>query len=58
MLLSASLALFLIDAVIVAMLGAGIAALLRRRTVSAALAVALALSTVFAAPSPVARRQQ
>ena len=53
MLLSASLALFLIDAVIVAMLGAGIAALLRRRTVSAALAVALALSTVLAAPSPV-----
>jgi hypothetical protein len=53
MLLSASLALFLIDAVIVAMLGAGIAALLRRRTVAAALAVALALSTVLAAPSPV-----
>ena len=52
-LLSASLALFLIDAVIVALLGAGIAALLRRRTVSAALAVALALSAVLAAPSHV-----
>ena len=47
MLLSASLALFLIDAVIVAMLGAGIAALLRRRAVPAALALALALSTVL-----------
>jgi hypothetical protein len=50
-LLSASLALFLIDAVIVALLGAGIAALLRRRAVSAALALALALS-MLATPSP------
>src|SRR5258705_378156 len=47
----ASPALFLIDAVIVALLGAGIAALLRRRAVSAALALALALSTVLATPS-------
>ena len=52
-LLSASLALFLIDALIVALLGAGIAALLRRRAVSAVLAVALALSAVMVAPSPV-----
>ncbi|MDO9560061.1 MAG: DUF4159 domain-containing protein, partial [Bradyrhizobium sp.] len=47
-LLASSLALFLIDAVIVALLGAGIAALLRRRAVPAALAFALALSTVVA----------
>ena len=40
-LLASSLALFLIDAVIVAMLGAGIAALLRRRAAPAALAFAL-----------------
>src|SRR5438270_5873207 len=52
-LLSASLALFLIDAIIVAVLGAGIAALLRRRAVSATLALAIALSAILAAPSPV-----
>ncbi len=55
-LLSSSLALFLIDAVIVALLGAGLAALLRRwRTAPAALAIALALalSLLSAAPSPV-----
>src|SRR6266480_69491 len=51
-LLSSSLALFLIDAIIVAVLGAGIAALLRRRAAPAALAFALALSTILAAPSP------
>ena len=51
-LLSSSLALFLIDAIVVAMLGAGIAALLRRRAAPAALALALALSTMLAAPSP------
>src|SRR5882672_10173706 len=50
-LLSTSLALFLIDAVIVALLGAGIAALLRRRAVSAALALALALSAMLTTPS-------
>ena len=49
-LLSGALALFLIDAVIVAMLGAGIAALLRRRAAPAALAFAFMLMT--AAPSP------
>jgi hypothetical protein len=51
-LLSSSLALFLIDAIIVALLGGGIAALLRRRTVPAALAFALALSTTTAISTP------
>jgi hypothetical protein len=51
-LLSSSLALFLIDAIIVALLGTGIAALLRRRAATAALAFALLLSTLLAAPSP------
>jgi hypothetical protein len=51
-LLSSSLALFLIDALIVALLGGGIAALLRRRAVPAALAMALALSAMIASPSP------
>jgi Domain of unknown function (DUF4159)/Aerotolerance regulator N-terminal len=50
-LLSSSLGLFLIDAVIVALLGGGIAALLRRRTVPAALAIALLLA-MMAAPLP------
>ena len=52
-LLSAALALFLIDAVIVAMLGAGVAALLRRRAAPAALTVALILSTLLAVPTPI-----
>ena len=47
-LLASALALFLIDAVIVALLGAGIAALLRRRAVPAALAFALALAAITA----------
>ncbi|HEU0082631.1 MAG TPA: DUF4159 domain-containing protein, partial [Bradyrhizobium sp.] len=52
-LLSSALALFLIDAIVIALLGGGIAALLRRRrTVSAALAFALALSTIVATPAP------
>ncbi len=51
-LLSSSLALFLIDAVIVALLGGGIAALLRRRAAPAALALALLLPTSLTAPSP------
>jgi len=50
MLLSSSLALFLVDAIIVALIGAGIAGLLRRRTVSAALAFALAFSMILAPP--------
>jgi hypothetical protein len=51
-LLSSALALFLIDALIVALLGAGIAALLRRRAAPAALAFALVLSAMLAAPWP------
>jgi hypothetical protein len=51
-LLSSSLALFLIDAIIVALLGTGIAALLRRRAATAALAFGLLLFSMLAAPSP------
>jgi hypothetical protein len=51
-LLSSSLALFLIDAIVVALLGGGIAALLRRRAIPAALAFALALATIMATPTP------
>jgi len=51
-LLSASLALFLIDAIVVAMLGGGIAALLRRRAAPAVLAFVFVLSTMLAAPQP------
>ncbi len=47
-LLSSSLALFLIDAIIVALLGAGFAALLRRRAVPAVLAFTLILSALLA----------
>src|ERR1700761_6012163 len=50
-LLSSSLALFLIDAIIVALLGAGLAALFRRRTASAAVALfAIGLSAMLAMP--------
>src|SRR6185437_4150970 len=54
-LLSSSLALFLIDAIIVALLGAGLAALFRRRrTASAAVALfAIGLSAMLAVPSPI-----
>jgi hypothetical protein len=45
-LLSSSLALFLIDAVIVALLGGGLAALFRRRAAHAVLVFALALSMI------------
>jgi Domain of unknown function (DUF4159)/Aerotolerance regulator N-terminal len=51
-LLSSSLVLFLIDAVIVALLGAGIAALLRRRAAPAVIAFALMLAAMLAMPSP------
>jgi hypothetical protein len=51
-LLASSLTLFLIDALVVALLGGGIAALLRRRAVPAALAFVLALSTIMATPAP------
>ena len=47
-LLSSSLALFLIDAIIVALLGAGFAALLRRRAVPAVLAFTLILPALLA----------
>ncbi|MBR0932599.1 DUF4159 domain-containing protein [Bradyrhizobium jicamae] len=49
-LLSSALALFLIDAIVVAMLGAGLAALLRRRAAAAVLAFAFMLAAI--APSP------
>jgi hypothetical protein len=52
MLLSGSLALFLLDAIVVALLGAGIAGLLRRRTASAAMVLALAISAALVVPSP------
>ena len=52
MLLSTALLLFLIDAIIVALLGGGLAAMLRRRTVPAALAVMLALSAITGTPTP------
>src|SRR6185295_8087822 len=45
-------ALFLIDAVVVAMLGAGLAALWRRRTATATVLLALILSAVSISPSP------
>jgi hypothetical protein len=51
-LLSSALALFLIDAIVVAFLGAGIATLLRRRAVSAALACAVILSATMFTPAP------
>ena len=52
-LLSSSLALFLIDAIVVAMMGAGIAALLRRRAAPAAMVLALVLmSAALVVPSP------
>jgi hypothetical protein len=57
MLLSAALALFLIDAVIVAFLGGGIAALLRRRAAPAVLAFAI-LATGLAFLPSVARADQ
>ncbi len=50
-LLSSSLALFLIDAIVVAMLGAGLAALLRRRAAPAALAIAFVLAAMSPSPS-------
>jgi hypothetical protein len=52
-LLSSALALFLIDAIVVALLGAGLAALLRRRRAApAAIAFAFLLSAALAMPSP------
>jgi uncharacterized protein DUF4159/aerotolerance regulator-like protein len=51
-LLSSALALFLIDAVIVALLGGGIAGLLRRRAAPAALLMALLLPVLLSWPAP------
>ncbi len=51
-LLSSSLLLFLIDAIVIAVLGAGLAALWRRRTAAASMALALLLATSIA-PQPV-----
>jgi hypothetical protein len=51
-LLSSSLLLFLIDAIIVALLGAGFAALLRRRAVSAIFAFMVASATLVIALAP------
>ncbi|MFL6789974.1 MAG: DUF4159 domain-containing protein [Bradyrhizobium sp.] len=53
-LLSSALALFLIDAIIVAMLGAGLAALLRRRSAPAVLAFGFMLATMTASPTDAA----
>jgi Domain of unknown function (DUF4159)/Aerotolerance regulator N-terminal len=49
-LLSGSLALFLLDAIVVAMLGAGIAGLLRRRAAPAAVAFAFIIAAMLAMP--------
>src|SRR2546429_2557382 len=51
-LLSSSLVLFLVDAIVVAMLGAGLAALWRRRAAAATVLLALILSATSIAPSP------
>ena len=51
-LLSSSLALFLLDAIVVAMLGAGLAALWRRRTATATVLLTLVLSAVLISPQP------
>jgi Domain of unknown function (DUF4159) len=53
MLLSGSLALFLLDAIVVALLGGGLARLLRRRAAPAALAIALVVGGLLAVPSPI-----
>jgi hypothetical protein len=50
-LLSAALALFLIDAIVVAMLGGGLAGLLRRRAAPAVLAFFLVVAGLLAVPS-------
>jgi Domain of unknown function (DUF4159)/Aerotolerance regulator N-terminal len=51
MLLSASLALFLLDAIVVALLGGGLASLLRRRAAPAVLAFAFVITSLLAQPS-------
>jgi hypothetical protein len=51
-LLSSALALFLVDAIVVALLGGGLAALVRRRAAAAALAFAVVVSGLAALPQP------
>jgi hypothetical protein len=51
-LLSAALALFLVDAIIIVVLGGGIAGLLRRRAAPAAVALALITAAISAVPWP------
>ena len=51
-LLSTALALFLVDAIIVALLGGGLAALVRRRAAAAAIAFAVILAGLVSLPSP------
>jgi hypothetical protein len=51
-LLSTALALFLVDAIIVAILGGGLAALLRRRTATAALVLAFLAASMAVSPYP------
>ena len=51
-LLSTALALFLVDAIVVALLGGGLAALVRRRAAAAALAFAVIGSGLAALPQP------
>jgi len=52
-LLAASLALFLLDAIVIAVLGGGLAALVRRRAAPAAIVFALLLGGLLAMPSPI-----
>jgi hypothetical protein len=52
MLLSTSLALFLLDAIIVAILGGGLAGLFRRRAAPAVIAFAFIVAGMLAVPSP------
>jgi Domain of unknown function (DUF4159)/Aerotolerance regulator N-terminal len=52
-LMSAALALFLLDAIVVAVLGGGLAAMIRRRAAPAAIAFALVLGGLLAMPSPI-----
>ncbi|MBR1218188.1 DUF4159 domain-containing protein [Bradyrhizobium sp. U87765 SZCCT0131] len=58
LMLSTALALFLIDAIIVALLGGGIAALLRRRPAAAASLAALAVILTLAGQDPAAAQDR
>lgn len=56
-LLSGALGLFLLDALVVAIMGAGIAGLFRRRATAAVIAAMFATATLLSAPSPVHAQQ-